>query len=111
MFKLVIGYVDADVFEAIRQDLVDQGVLAISAISAGGATPDQFVARSYRGTAQTYHLAEKIRIECVVGASHADAVQQTILAHPARRPTFTFVMDVHDVAPVDSVLVDADDAP
>ena len=110
MFKLVIAYVDPDVFEAIRQDLIGEGVVAISASSAGGPTPDQFVARSFRGTSQTYHLAEKIRIECVVGASHADAVQQTILAHPARRPTFTFVMDVSGVTPVDSVLLDAEDA-
>ncbi|HYZ27536.1 MAG TPA: P-II family nitrogen regulator [Thermoleophilaceae bacterium] len=109
MFKVVIAYVDAEMFEPIRKELVAQGVLSISAMSSGGSSPDQFVAPHYRGTVQTYHLAEKLRLECVVGASHADAVMETIRAHEGRRPTFAFVMDVPQVSRVDSILVDPDE--
>jgi nitrogen regulatory protein PII len=111
VFKVVIAYVDAAVFEPIRKELIDHGVLAISAMSAGGATPDPFVAPHYRGSVSTYHLAEKLRLECVVGASHVDVVKQTILAHEGRRPTFTFVLNVEDVAPTESVLADEDGDP
>jgi nitrogen regulatory protein PII len=110
VFKVVVAYIDAETFEPIREQLVEHGILCMSAMTAGGATPDQFVAPNYRGTPMTMTLAEKLRLECVVGASHADAVKDIILSHKGRRPSFAFIMDVDQVSSVDSVLVDAESA-
>ena len=109
MLKVVVAYVDSDKFEPIRRDLASHGIVSISAIAAGGASPDQFVAPHYRGSPQTLNLAEKIRIECVVGASHVQSVKDTIVEHEGKR-SFLFVMGVEEAFPPDSVMADRSEA-
>ena len=109
MLKVVVAYIDSDMFEPIRRDLAAHGITSISAIAAGGASEDSFVAPHYRGSAQTQHLAEKLRLECVVGASHVQRVKDTVFSHVSRR-TFLFVMSVEEASPDDSVAADPSDA-
>jgi nitrogen regulatory protein PII len=105
VIKVVVAYIDSDTFEPIRQDLTAYGIVSMSAIAAGGVSEDRFVAPNYHGTPQTLHLAEKLRLECVVGASHVQAVKEAIFRHESRR-SFVFVQDVSDATPEDLVLAD-----
>jgi nitrogen regulatory protein PII len=109
MLKVVVAYVDSDMFEPIRRDLAGEGIASLSAIAAGGASEDRFVAPNYQGSAHAQHLAEKLRLECVVGASHLQAVKDAIFRHVGRR-SFLFVMSVEEAAPEDSVLADSSEA-
>jgi nitrogen regulatory protein PII len=106
VIKVVIAYIDADQFPHIRKDLALMGITSMSAIAAGGASTDSFVAPHYRGTPHTDDLAEKIRMECVVGTSHVHAVKEAILRHEGRR-TFLFVMNVEEATPEETVRLDA----
>jgi nitrogen regulatory protein PII len=110
MLKVVIAYIDSDTFEPIRQDLAAQGIGSISAIAAGGASEERFVAPHYRGSAQVQHLAEKLRLECVIGASHLQMVKDTIFRHEGRK-TFLFVLDVEEALPEELVIPDSNEAP
>src|SRR5262249_47274095 len=109
MLKVVIAYIDSDTFEPIRQDLAAYGIASISAIAAGGASEERFVAPHYRGSAQVQHLAEKLRLECVIGASHLQVVKETIFRHEGRK-SFMFVMDVEEAFPEESVIADSSEA-
>lgn len=109
MLKVVVAYIDPEMFEPIRRDLAADGILSISAIAAGGASQDRFVAPSYTGSAHTEHLAEKLRLECVVGASHLSIVKDAIFRHEGRR-SFLFVMSVEEAAPADSVVPDSSES-
>jgi nitrogen regulatory protein PII len=109
VLKVVVAYIDSDMFERIRRDLAAYGIPSISAITAGGASEERFVAPNYQGSAHAGHLAEKLRLECVVGASHLQAVKDTIFSHVGRR-TFLFVMSVEEATPEDSVLADSSEA-
>lgn len=108
MIKVVIAYIDSDKFEPIRQDLAAYGITHASAIAAGGASEDRFVAPHYRGSPQTLNLAEKIRIECVVGASHVQPVKEMIFKHEGRR-SFMFVMNVEEALPEKFVMADSEE--
>jgi hypothetical protein len=77
----------------------------MSVAAAGGASADTFVAAHFRGTPHTQNLAEKVRLECVVGAAHVDSVIETIFSHEGRR-SFVYVQDVERVSPADTVLMD-----
>lgn len=109
MLKVIVAYIDSDTFEPIRRDLADYGIQSTSAIAAGGASQDKFVAPHYRGSAQLQHLAEKLRFECVVGASHVEAVKEIVFRHEGKR-SFIFVMDVEQAVPEDLILADSNEA-
>jgi nitrogen regulatory protein PII len=109
MLKVVVAYIDANMFEPIRRDLAAYGIASISAIAAGGASGERFVSPHYAGTPHTQHLAEKLRLECVVGASHLQVVKDTIFRHEGRR-SFLFVQSVEEAMPADSVLADSSEA-
>jgi nitrogen regulatory protein PII len=109
VIKVVIAYIDSDKFETIRRELADYGITYISAIAAGGASEDSFVAPNYHGSPQTLHLAEKIRLECVVGATHVKAVTEMIFKHEAKR-SFVFVMNVEEAIPEEFVMSDTEAA-
>jgi hypothetical protein len=98
MLKAVVAYVDADMFEAVRRDLAAQGVTYLSAVAAGSATPEPFAAMHYRGSAQMVQLAEKVRVEFVVRASHLPQVKECIFGRPGRK-CFMFVVDVEEALP------------
>ena len=109
MIKVVVAYVDAENFERIRHDLADAGISSFSVAAAGGASTDTFVAAHFRGTPHTQNLAEKLRLEVVVGADHVEDVKRTILARETRRP-FLYVHAVEEVVPADTVLLGEDAA-
>jgi nitrogen regulatory protein PII len=109
MLKVVVAYIDANMFEPIRRDLTAYGIASISAIAAGGASEERFVAPNYHGSPHTQHLAEKLRVECVVGTSHLQAVKDVIFRHEGRR-SFLFVLNVEEASPMDSVMADSSEA-
>jgi hypothetical protein len=98
MLKAVVAYVDAGMFEALRGDLAAHGVTYLSAVAAGSATPEPFAAMHYRGSAQMVQLAEKVRVEFVLSASHLPQVKECILKRTDRK-CFMFVIDVQEALP------------
>jgi nitrogen regulatory protein PII len=98
MIKLVVAYVDADQFEAIRNELAEFGIVSMSAAAAGGVSAERFAAPNYKGTAHTQTLAEKLRLECVVEDEYVDRVKDAILHHPGRR-SFLYVQAVEAAFP------------
>lgn len=109
MLKVVVAYIDANMFEPIRRDLSADGIASISAIAAGGASEERFVAPHYTGSPHTQQLAAKLRLECVVGASHLQTVKDAIFRHVGRR-SFLFVLNVDEASPEDSVMTDSSEA-
>jgi nitrogen regulatory protein PII len=107
VIKVVIAYIDSNKFEAIQRELTEYGITHTSAIAAGGASRDRFVAPNYRGSPHTQNLAEKIRLECVIGAAHVQQVTETIFKHEGKR-SFVFVMNVEEAIPAEYVMADAD---
>jgi nitrogen regulatory protein PII len=107
MFKLVVAYIDSSTFESVRSALVEYGIASFSAVAAGAVSDYAFAAPNYRGSAHTQRLPEKLRLECVVGASHVDAVKNIIFEHEGRR-SFLYVLDVEQAFPEDSVMASAD---
>ena len=104
MIKVVVAYIDSDVFVSIRKDLADRGITSVSVAVAGGASTDTFVAPHFSGTPHTQNLAAKLRLECVVGADLVATVKEIVFAHEGKR-SFLYVMAVDEVHPRESVLV------
>jgi nitrogen regulatory protein PII len=109
MIKVVVAYIDSVTFEPIRRDLASYGITSMSAMAAGGASEERFVAPHYRGSPQALHLAEKIRLECVVGASHVQAVKDTVFKHEGRK-SFLFVLNVEEAMPEEPIMPDSEEA-
>lgn len=105
MIKVVVAYIDSDVFAAIRKDLAADGITSVSVAVAGGASTDTFVAPHFSGTPHTQNLAAKLRLECVVGADLVPAVKEIIFAHEGKR-SFLYVMAVDEVHPPESVVLE-----
>ena len=103
--KMVTAYVERESFEPIREELLSLGFVSLSAWEASGAIPEATVTGSYRGSTVETHLRPKTRIECVVGASQAKTVVDTVLKHaPDRR--FVVVSTIDEAYPADTVKVD-----
>ena len=103
--KMVVGYVDPDRFEAIREALLGLGFPSLSALSASGTVPEATVTTTYRGATMEQHSRAKARLECVVGDEHATTMVDTILAEGGDR-TFVFVVPVESAFPEDTVKLD-----
>ena len=103
--KMVVGYVDPDRFEAIREALLGLGFPSLSALSASGTVPEATVTTTYRGATMEQHSRAKARLECVVGDEHATTMVDTILAEGGDR-TFVFVVPVDSAYPEDTVKLD-----
>ena len=103
--KMVVGYVDPDRFEAIREALLDLGFPSLSALTASGTVPEATVTTTYRGATMEQHSRAKARLECVVGDDHASTMVDTILAEGGDR-TFVFVVPVESAYPEDTVKLD-----
>jgi len=103
--KMVVGYVDPDRFEAIREVLLGLGFPSLSALSASGTVPEATVTTTYRGATMEQHSRAKARLECVVGDDHATTMVDTILAEGGDR-TFVFVVPVESAFPEDTVKLD-----
>jgi nitrogen regulatory protein PII len=106
VIKVVVAYIDADVFVAIRKDLAAHGIVSISVAVSGGASTDAFVSPHFSGTPHTHNLAAKLRLEAVVGADLVATVKEIIFAHEGKR-SFLFVMSVDEVHPEESVVIEA----
>jgi nitrogen regulatory protein PII len=106
VIKVVVAYVDAVAFDAIRSELGEHGIVSLSVAAAGGASPERFVAPNYRGTPHTLDLHGKLRVELVVGADHVDIVREIIFRNEQRR-SFMFVMPVEAAYPDELVRSDA----
>jgi nitrogen regulatory protein P-II 2 len=100
--KLVVGYVDPDRFEEIREALLGLGFPSLSALNAAGTVPEATVTATYRGAAIEQHSRAKARLECVVGAEHASTVVDTVLSAGGER-TFVFVVPVESAYPADTI--------
>ena len=98
MIKVVVAYVDAVAFDEIRAELSEHGIVSLSVVAAGGASPERFAAPNYRGTPHTLDLHGKLRVELVVGAEYADVVREIIFRHEQRR-SFMFTMPVEAAYP------------
>ncbi len=105
--KLVVAYVERDVVEPIREELLELGFLSLSVLEASGSVPEPTVTGTYRGIAVERHLRPKARLECIVGDEHASTVTDTISKHGGER-YFVFVVSIEDAYPTDTVKLDAE---
>jgi nitrogen regulatory protein P-II 1 len=103
--KMVVAYIERASFEPIREALLRQGFVSISAWEASGAVPETTVTASYRGTTIENHLRPKIRFECVAGDDEVATIVDTVLTHTAER-RFVFVVPVEQAFPTDTVKAD-----
>jgi nitrogen regulatory protein PII len=103
--KMVVAYVDPERFEPIREALLGLGFPSLSAGSSSGTVPEATVTATYRGTAVEQHSRSKARLECVVGADHAQTVVDTVLKEGGER-SFAFVVPVESAHPADMVKID-----
>jgi nitrogen regulatory protein PII len=105
--KMVVAYVERDVVEPIREELLELGFLSMSILDASGSVPEVTVSGEYRGVAIEQHLRPKARLECVVGEEHASTVKDTVLKHGGER-CFVFTVAVEDAYPTETVKLDAE---
>jgi nitrogen regulatory protein PII len=100
--KMVVAYVDRDVFEPIREELLALGFLSLSVMEASGSVPEATVTATYRGVPIEQHLRPKVRIECVVGPAHVATVVDTVLTRGGER-SFVVVVPVEEAYPTQTV--------
>ena len=100
--KMVVAYIERASFEPIREELLAQGFLSISAWEASGSVPEPTVTGHYRGAAIENHLRPKTRLECVVGDHHVAEVVDAVLKLGGER-RFVFVVGVEQVFPTETV--------
>jgi nitrogen regulatory protein PII len=79
--KMIVAYIRHEAFEPIRQELLEKGFPSLSITEVKGSGRQKGITEHYRGSELTVHLRPKLKLECVVESSDADAVVQTILAH------------------------------
>ena len=103
--KMVVAYIERASFEPIREELLAQGFLSISAWEASGSVPEPTVTGHYRGTAIENHLRPKTRMECVVGDDHVASVVDTVLKLAGER-RFVFVVGVEQAFPTETIMDD-----
>jgi nitrogen regulatory protein PII len=108
--KLVVAYIAPDRFEPIRETLLAQGVPSISALNSSGTSSEPVISTVYRGTTTEQFSRQNSRLECVVGAEHAETVVSTVLKEGGER-AFVYVVDVESAYPVDTIKVDAEALP
>ena len=106
MMKMVVGYIERETFEPIREELLGLGFLSVSFTDASGSMPVATVSGQYRGVAIEQHSRPKTRLECVVGADHVPIVTETVFKHAPDR-SFVFVVPVEDAQPTATVKLEA----
>jgi nitrogen regulatory protein P-II 1 len=100
--KIVVGYVETEVVEPIRAELLAGGVLSLSVVAAKGSVPEPTVTGSYRGATMEQHLRPKARLECVVGDEQAETVVDTVSKYGGDR-YFVFVTSIDSASPTGTV--------
>jgi nitrogen regulatory protein PII len=105
--KVVVAYVEKEVVDPIREELLAAGFLSMSVVAASGSVPEATVTGSYRGVTMEQHLRPKARLECVVGADQVQTVVDTVEKHGGDR-YFVFVTSVDAAYPTDTVNLEAE---
>ncbi len=104
--KIVVAYVDNEVVEPIREELLASGFLSMSVVPAHGSVPEPIVTGNYRGVTVEKHLRPKARVECVVGPDQVQTVVDTVGNHGGER-YFVFVSPIDAAYPTDTVNLEA----
>ena len=99
--KMVVGYIDREMFEPIREELLDLGFLSISVMDAAGSMPEPVTTASTAASPWSATSGPKARLEAVVGDEHAQTVVDTITKQGER--TFTVVLPVEAAFPLATV--------
>ena len=100
--KMVVGYIEREAFEPIREELLNLGFLSISVVDASGSVPEATISGQYRGVAIESHSRPKARLECVVGDDHVSMVTETVFKHAPER-SFVFAVPVESAYPTETV--------
>jgi nitrogen regulatory protein PII len=100
--KLVVAYIDAGEYEALREELLALGVPTLSVTDATASLPESTVSASYRGTAIESHTRPKVRADCVVSDELVSTVVDAVLKHEGKG-AFTFVVPVEQAHPASYV--------
>lgn len=79
--KKIEAFIRHEAFDAIRRDLVAEGIPSLSITDVKGSGRQRGVTEHYRGAELVIHLRPKLKIECVVDDSEADTVVEVILRH------------------------------
>jgi nitrogen regulatory protein PII len=108
--KMVVGYVDRDRVDRIREELLEQGFLSLSVLDASGTTPEVTMSGTYRGAVLERHLRPKARVECVLGDEYAEAVSGTIVEIGGQH-AFVVVLPVEQAFPVTTVKLSEEAVP
>lgn len=104
--KMVVGYIDHESFEPIREELLELGFVSLSVLDASGSVPEATVTGQYRGVTIERHSRPKARLECVVGADNVSTVIDTVIKHAPER-SFVFVVPVEHAYPTETVNLQA----
>jgi nitrogen regulatory protein PII len=105
--KMVVSYVEPEVVEPIRKELLELGFVSMSILQASGSVPELTLSAQYRGASVEHHLRPKARLECVVGDDHASTVKDTVLKLCEERG-FVVILSVEEAFPTETVKLDAE---
>src|SRR5687767_7886013 len=72
--KMIVAYIDGELFEPIRIELLALGFVSLSVVDASGSVPEPTVSGQYRGVTIEQHVRPKARLECIVGADQVPTV-------------------------------------
>ena len=79
--KMIVAYIRPELFEPIRQELLDAGFPSLSISDVRGSGRQKGITEHYRGSEIKINVRPKLRLECVVEAGDTQLVVETILRH------------------------------
>lgn len=79
--KKIEAFIRHEAFDAIRRDLLENGIPSLSVSDVKGSGRQGGVVERYRGAELVIHLRPKLKIECVVSDEEVDVVVNSILEH------------------------------
>ncbi len=79
--KMLVAYIRHEVFEPIRQDLLDAGFPSLSVTEVKGSGRQKGITEHYRGSELHIHLRPKLKLEIVVESTDVPRIKETILRH------------------------------
>ncbi len=79
--KMLVAYIRHEVFEPIRQDLLDAGFPSLSITEVKGSGRQKGITEHYRGSELHIHLRPKLKLEIVVESTDVPVIRETILRH------------------------------
>ena len=79
--KMIVAYIRPELFEPIRQELLDAGFPSLSISDVRGSGRQKGITELFRGSEIKINVRPKLRLECVVEAGDTQLVVETILRH------------------------------